>query len=768
MAEKDPVKYFRGEIKRLNYYNSQFLKENDFNDEQLYHNQMRRFHNRALHTWGVVEGLEVTPVVGASKVTVAPGIAIDRLGQEIVLPEESDAIGLDNFGAGTKVYVTIKYADVKDPADKDTKATQTASEYYTRWTERPDVGASDTAPTADAPDVVLAVVTLGNDKAIAQVDRSVRRYAGSRIGSSDGGKEFGIYADTAGAWHFFDGGTGADRLTVDSKGTLKITSGDLQLDAGREIFFKDSGQIRSGDDNHRILFRRSDNKLELREWGDIVFSPGATAATETAKVLMSSSGNVGIGTPTPGFPLTFADAMGDKISLWGQSGNSYGFGVQSSLLQIHTDTAGTDIAFGYGSSGSFTETMRVKGNGNVGIGRNPGGAKLDVNGAVWTQALQITDGNGAVYTDNWIGMANNIDGATKWLHIGGITDSGERRLALIASRVHANGNLGIGTPSPVSQLHIKKDAATALGPVLTLMNAGGSTGAGAAIDFDGYDPIGQDPSARIQSLDDGKFSSHLAFLSKEPNANANKLKERVRISSAGNVGIGTNDPGTNRLRISRQIGSDDPSASQHDYQLEIRNGIGNRAFAIGLLDGGQAVLQVKEVNVGSGYKDLLLNPVSGNVGIGTTKSAVKLTVGGSGADIYATDVWVERNMHVQGNETLTQGGRGRLRVGTAWGYIGIYADPSSTGANDLVLGASSSNVRVGPSGGGQNLIVSGAITIGDWTVSSEGNSLFLRRGGSTVARFSTDWDRLLVFKDLNGVKPYFYFNQDGNFGLYKG
>ena len=157
MPEKDPVRYFKSEVKRLNYYNSQFLKENDFNDEQLYHNQMRRFHNRALHTWGIVEGLEVTRVAGASKVTVAPGIAIDRLGQEIVWPAESDAIGLDNFSAGAQVYVTIRYADVFDLADKDTKATQTASEYYTRWTERPDVSASATAPAADAPDVVLAV-----------------------------------------------------------------------------------------------------------------------------------------------------------------------------------------------------------------------------------------------------------------------------------------------------------------------------------------------------------------------------------------------------------------------------------------------------------------------------------------------------------------------------------------------------------------------------------------------------------------------------------
>jgi hypothetical protein len=37
-------------------------------------------------------------------------------------------------------------------------------------------------------------------------------------------------------------------------------------------------------------------------------------------------------------------------------------------LQIYTDIASSDIVFGCGSSGSMTETMRIKGNGNVGIG----------------------------------------------------------------------------------------------------------------------------------------------------------------------------------------------------------------------------------------------------------------------------------------------------------------------------------------------------------------------------------------------------------------
>jgi hypothetical protein len=56
----------------------------------------------------------------------------------------------------------------------------------------------------------------------------------------------------------------------------------------------------------------------------------------------------------------------------------YGFGVQSFLMQIHTDQSAADIAFGYGSSSSFTENMRIKGNGLVGIGVSSPGARLHV------------------------------------------------------------------------------------------------------------------------------------------------------------------------------------------------------------------------------------------------------------------------------------------------------------------------------------------------------------------------------------------------------
>src|SRR5581483_1587151 len=63
-----------------------------------------------------------------------------------------------------------------------------------------------------------------------------------------------------------------------------------------EIFFQDNGQIKSSDDHHKIVFDRSNNILELREYGKIVFSPGATAGTSvrTSKVIFTSGGDINI------------------------------------------------------------------------------------------------------------------------------------------------------------------------------------------------------------------------------------------------------------------------------------------------------------------------------------------------------------------------------------------------------------------------------------------------------------------------------------------
>jgi hypothetical protein len=96
------------------------------------------------------------------------------------------------------------------------------------------------------------------------------------------------------------------------------------------------------------------------------------------RMVIGPTGNIGLGNFIPSYPLHFQSAVGDKIALFGGVGVHYGIGIQNNLLQIHADGAGSDIAFGYGTSAAMTETMRVKGNGRVGIGLGLPNSRLEI------------------------------------------------------------------------------------------------------------------------------------------------------------------------------------------------------------------------------------------------------------------------------------------------------------------------------------------------------------------------------------------------------
>lgn len=124
--------------------------------------------------------------------------------------------------------------------------------------------------------------------------------------------------------------------------------------------------------------------------GELRFST-TSGGVLAERVAISPAGNLGIGVSTPSSPLSFANQLGEKIRLWGSGTNHFGFGIQGSLMQLYTDVQGADIAFGFGSSGAFTERMRVKGNGRVGIGTSTPQNPLHVVGNGDTLALEGTD-----------------------------------------------------------------------------------------------------------------------------------------------------------------------------------------------------------------------------------------------------------------------------------------------------------------------------------------------------------------------------------------
>jgi hypothetical protein len=77
-------------IERLNYFNGQRLQAGDFRLEQDYHIRVRRWLNRSLYEPGIAMGLEVHAIPGAPRVRVSPGLAIDALGREIILLEDTE------------------------------------------------------------------------------------------------------------------------------------------------------------------------------------------------------------------------------------------------------------------------------------------------------------------------------------------------------------------------------------------------------------------------------------------------------------------------------------------------------------------------------------------------------------------------------------------------------------------------------------------------------------------------------------------------------
>jgi hypothetical protein len=214
------------------------------------------------------------------------------------------------------------------------------------------------------------------------------------------------------------------------------------------------------------------------------------------KMRIKANGNVGIGTSTPGFPLNFASDIGDKISLYGNAGDHYGFGIQGGLLQMHSGVITDDIAFGYGSSNSFNENMRIKGNGNVGIGTT---APQAYGHGGNNKILEIKNANNSVNSQSQLilstGAADGSMGGITWAQhnigtqriagfLGCVLDPFNTGSKLVfytrnnpafslseKMTIDGNGNVGIGQPNPAFPLNF----ASTLGDKISVFGNGSTS-----------------------------------------------------------------------------------------------------------------------------------------------------------------------------------------------------------------------------------------------------------------------------------------------------
>jgi hypothetical protein len=164
-------------VKRLNYFDHQFLRAPDFSDEQNYHLSMRRLHNSSMHTWGIAQGLQVSPTGGGTgtAITVSSGVALDSAGRELVLASDTN-LELGGIAPGTTLYITIAYDEQQsDPT------TEAGGPGNTRVTEAPKLSFSKDAPNVPSTTLILAKVPRTNT-GLGAVDGSDRRQAGFALG----------------------------------------------------------------------------------------------------------------------------------------------------------------------------------------------------------------------------------------------------------------------------------------------------------------------------------------------------------------------------------------------------------------------------------------------------------------------------------------------------------------------------------------------------------------------------------------------------------
>ena len=273
-------------------------------------------------------------------------------------------------------------------------------------------------------------------------------------------------------------------------------------------------------------------------------------------------GNMGIGTTTPNFPLSFPNSGGEKISLYGQDTNSiHGIGIGGLRMEFYVPTTGHSFDFGVGNSMNFSPKMRISGNGNVGIGIASPVAQLDVRGPS-TLVGGIALGDYNITNSRYIGIIGpgqpaNISAGSGFSGVEFGGPAGNTNSGLLAFHTHnfgggssekmritKAGNVGIGTTNPYNQLDV--GAGMVIGNSTVVNNQHDAFNRGTKVSF-GYNipqPGFPDEFNGMRSTVIGPLGCGNAgivnFFTWQ--CGVSSSREVMRINGFGNVGIGTASP----------------------------------------------------------------------------------------------------------------------------------------------------------------------------------------------------------------------------------
>jgi len=497
--------------------------------------------------------------------------------------------------------------------------------------------------------------------------------------------------------------------------------------------------------------------------GGALGTPSSGTVTNlTGTASININGTVGATTPTTG---AFTTVSASDVA-------TFSAGTVSAPAITTTGDPNTGIFFPAADTIAFTEggaeAMRLNSSGNLGIGTAAPGARLDITSPTAFTArfsgpanayVDVTDGTGT--------FRAQVVAGEPYLNAVGAYSMIFRTNSIERMRITSTGLVGIGTSSPGYPLSVGNSTApTGVNVISSLISTDTAAGLNVGIrkSNDGTNAAGlafmksrgtnASPTA-VQSGDtisqiqhyafggtnyraltgivstvdtyvsDTNMSSSMGFYT--TNAGTTQA-ERLRITPAGNVGIGTTTPygilainpgatGSPQVLISQVSGNPFITINRYTgsgsnyYGRRIQNNVGNLLFeyaATGDQNGGQT------------FSEQMRLDTSGNLGIGTASPVNKLQVNGS----------LGRNAPVTktGNFTLADTENWLICNGTGTITVTFPAASSWTGREVMiktvaaftVISASSNVVPIDGTAAGTAIL---AATAGKWaTLVSDGTN----------------------------------------------
>lgn len=552
--------------------------------------------------------------------------------------------------------------------------------------------------------------------------------------------------------------------------------------------------------------------------------------TSTEKMIIKSSGNVGIGTTSPTEKLHINGTVNNSHfaglylmnSGTRSSGNVKSAGIKfnvyepsdvaiTSEIRSAQDDDGYRLDFytTYSSASQRTMTLR---DGNVGIGTTSPSTKFTVRSSAAYQGIRLEDSTG----NNKINMASSGTGGSGHAYFNMWNSSNAQSIQIHSSPDHDtwfnSRNVGIGTDSPSKKLHVQD------GDILVRGNnaarhfffqykddngyfGGHSNAVIGSIDFQGNEQMSGDSGyenfrtyAAIKAhkgTSNGTFGAGLRFYTHENTEAAYNLQERMCILPNGNVGIGTTEP-ESALDVTGQIvirkTSTDLALADgtfpQDYYLQI--GGAEYASISSFPDG------VKRL-IGFGYRDS--NTVDSYIGSVTSNSNSgehsDIIFGTANDTEFTTDPTEKMRITHDGNVGIGETSPGKkLQVAgdVVLGYIygtndglwmsnshssGAYGTSpfiqgvtSGFGTKDIALNPNGGNVGIGINSPQDKIHTTGNIRIGGTGVIRAAQNAYNHSGTITLQAAGSGNSSSDVHSFKSSAGSELKFGKDGSYFLH--